>query len=448
MKSEYSAGERDSPAAETGADSELERHSKDRPVLGIRVTPTTEADHLAGSVLRAREAGYDCLAYATTELTGVLEGFVERLELSILPVHRSNRTDPLDPVVSFAKDAGYPGLLVQNDLESAVDFETTMSSFQDSRDYLVEVEYASPVSNEPHILVGIPAYNEEQAIGDVVEEARNYADDVLVVDDGSTDATVCQAENAGATVIEHETNKGYGGALKTVFEEAARVHADSLVIIDADGQHNPDEIPNLVETHEQTSADIVIGSRFTEDGDTDAPLYRRFGLGVVNLLTNLSLGVVRSRSWIEDTQSGFRLYSRAAVRSIAEAGDIGDNMSASTDILYHAHHNDFIVEEVGAEVNYDVEDASNLNPVSHGITLVMNILRTIEQDRPITILGVPGFLSTLLGIGFGYWTFSNYIATGTFPIGIAVVSVFFGLAGIFASFTAIILHSLNTQLKQ
>lgn len=79
--------------------------------------------------------------------------------------------------------------------------------------------------------------------------------------------------------------------------------------------------------------------------------------------------------------------------------------------------------------------------------LVSNILRTVERERPVTVLGVPGFVSAIIGIGFGYLTFSNFLNTGTFPLGLALVSVFFALAGIFAAFTAIILHSLETHLN-
>jgi len=418
----------------------------DDALVGIRVLPGVDEDHLAGSILRARKAGHDVVVCACGDVGEAVLTFADELSVPVLYTD-SNRLDAADALVPHAREAGYPGVLWQADPASRVDFKASTLKLLDRNDYLSDVVSESPVSTDPHVLVGIPAHNEERAIGDVVAGAVQHADEVLVVDDGSDDNTVEQARQAGATVLEHETNRGYGGALKTIFEEASRANTDSLVIVDADGQHNPGEIPDLVETHEATDADIVIGSRFAEDGDTDAPLYRRFGLGVVNLLTNLSLGVVRSKSWIKDTQSGFRLYSRSAIDSLAADGDIGDQMSASTDILYHAHHNDLDIEEVGAEVKYDVEDASNLNPVSHGITLVMNIVRTIEQDRPVTILGVPGFFSTLVGVGFGYWAFSNYIASGTFPLGIAVVSVFFGLAGIFASFTAIILHSLNQHLN-
>jgi hypothetical protein len=157
------------------------------------------------------------------------------------------------------------------------------------------------------------------------------------------------------------------------------------------------------------------------------------------------MGVIGRDSWVNDTQSGFRTYSRNAIHSLNNDDTVGDGMSASTDILYHAHKQGYDLEEIGSTINYDVEDPSSHNPVAHGMTLVANILNTIEHERPVTSLGVPGFVSTFAGLGLGYWTFANYITTGTFPLGLAVTSSFFGLAGIFACFTAIILHSLNTH---
>lgn len=309
---------------------------------------------------------------------------------------------------------------------------------------------ALPTSpTDPEVLVGIPAYNEAGTIADVVTGAAQHADEVLVVDDASSDSTADRARDAGATVVQHTENNGYGGALNTIFDEAARRNADHLVIIDGDGQHDPSDIPAAVATQRDTEAEIVIGSRYESTGsDAQLPLYRRAGLAVVNTLTNLSLGVASKESWVKDTQSGFRTYTNDAVQKLSRDDTIGDGMSASTDILYHAHHNGYDVEEIGANISYDVADPSSHNPVAHGLTLVANILKTIERDRPVTTLGIPGFISTLGGIGFGYWTFARYITTGTFPLGLAVTSSFFALAGIFACFTAIILHSLNTHLNQ
>lgn len=217
-----------------------------------------------------------------------------------------------------------------------------------------------------------------------------------------------------------------------------------LAILDGDDQHDPADIPRLVERQQTGDANIVIGSRFEEVSETELPLYRRVSLRVVNMLTNLSLGVVRKRSRIDDTQIGFRVYDETAVALLVEADEIGNNMGASTDILYHAHRHGYDIEEVGTTIDYDVEDASSQNPVSHDLQFVQNILGTVERKRPVTVFGVPGFISAILGLGFGYFTFSHYITTGTFPLGLAIASVFFTLAGISAAFTAIILHSLET----
>jgi glycosyltransferase involved in cell wall biosynthesis len=420
----------------------------DTPAVGLIATEHN-SEALVREVLRAMRQGYQ-VVIAHPNIPGAESvQFAQELGAHVVRIERSEPEMEYltDTLAEVARSLGYPGVILHSDPAQRAAFERSSGLLQKRDEFVVEaLTNHDSLPYAPELCVGIPAYNEAETIGDVVESAREYAECVLVVDDGSTDDTVGRARNAGATVVEHNTNRGYGAALKTVFSEAAAIDAQRLVILDADGQHDPAEIPDLVETQERTESDLVIGSRFTADGDTDAPLYRRFGLAVVNVLTNLSLGVVRPRSWIHDTQSGFRLYSQPAIQSLAEDGHIGDRMHASTDILYHAHHHNFRIEEAGAEVDYDVDGASNLNPISHGITLVMNILRTVERDRPVTVLGIPGFVSVLVGIGFGYWTFTNYISTGTFPLGLAVTATFFALAGVFASFTAIILHALNTHL--
>lgn len=297
------------------------------------------------------------------------------------------------------------------------------------------------------VLVVIPAYNEAATIGKIVQGASEHADHVLVVDDGSDDDTATQAQATGATVVEHRRNEGYGAALKTAFGVAHRYDARHLVVLDGDGQHDPDDIPRLVAAQERTGAHLIIGSRFLDGATSNAPLYRRVGLRTINVLTNLSLGVVRAASRVSDTQSGFRAYDRTAIETLAADRTIGNWMDASTDILYHAHHRSYTIEEVPIAVTYDVANASTRAPLSHGVVLVHNILKTIERERPLTALAVPGFLCTFSGLGFGYWTLTNYIQSGTFPVGLALTAAFLMLVGIFASFTAIVLHALSTYFS-
>ncbi|WP_276248650.1 glycosyltransferase family 2 protein [Haladaptatus sp. YSMS36] len=418
--------------------------SYSRPAVGLIATKDN-GDEIAGAILRARQHGLQAIVTSPSDYEVEALGFARELEAVV--VEPSNRGEGgVEAHISrVAHELGFPGVILHENLSRPLAYEASIESLRSSNTYADVGESAPVAETEPRVLVAIPAHNEASSIYDVVTTAREYADEVLVVDDGSTDDTVEHARQAGATVVVHEENRGYGAALKTVFREAKRSHAEYLVVLDGDGQHDASDIPRLIAEQEENGSDIVIGSRFGEQSETELPLYRFLGLRVVNFLTNLSFGVVRSRSRVKDTQSGFRLYTRQSIASLAEDEGIGDRMGASTDILHHAHRQGYDIAEVGTTISYEVENASTHNPISHGVHLVMNIVRTIEEQRPISVLGVPGFLSAIVGIGFAYLTFSNFINFGVFPLGLALVSVFFTLSGIFACFTAIILHSLNNH---
>ena len=112
------------------------------------------------------------------------------------------------------------------------------------------------------IVAAIPAYNEEKTIAKVVVHAMKYVDKVVVVDDGSTDDTATIAEHLGAHLVRHDGNLGYGAAIRSCFSIARDLNSDALVILDADGQHNADDIPKLLAPIQAGEADIVVGSRF------------------------------------------------------------------------------------------------------------------------------------------------------------------------------------------
>ena len=422
----------------------------DAPAVGLAVTPPADSDVIAGAILRARRAGHDVLvgAVGTTDCEAC--AFVNELDARLIDVDARRTDAKVDPsrevVAGVAREVGYPGLLWQADPTQRVDFDRSVDHLRTASEYCVATVPRPAVASTPRVLAAIPAYNEADSTAAIVGDVRSYADNVLVIDDGSTDATADRAREAGATVVEHGTNRGYGAALKTAFREAERSDAEHLVILDGDGQHDPSEIPALVATQRERNAELVVGCRFDPDADTDLPLYRRVGLAVVNVTTNLTMGVVRPSNWIRDTQCGFRAYDRRAIRSLADADSIGSHMGASTDILHHARAQGYRIVEAPASVDYEADDTSTHGPIQHGITLIMNLVRTIEEQRPITILGIPGTAAVLLGVWLAYWTFSNFIRTGSFPLGLALTSSFFTLVGVFACFTAIILHALQTQL--
>ena len=118
-------------------------------------------------------------------------------------------------------------------------------------------------------------------------------------------------------------------------------------------------------------------------------------------------------------------------------------MDASTNILYHAHSNNYQVAEAPTTIDYDVEDSNNLGPIEHGFMLVGNIVRTVEREHPIMLLCVPGVSCVILGVIFLRLTIFDYICSGSFPLGFALASTTFAIIGILSSFTGIILHSLE-----
>ena len=255
-----------------------------------------------------------------------------------------------------------------------------------------------PGADAPFVVAALPAYNEAASIGDVVASAEQYVDAVLVVDDGSDDETRTRAWEAGAFVVSHDSNRGYGATLKTIFSIALDIGTDHLVILDSDGQHDPMDIPCLVARQRSADADIVIGNRFGERADTRLPLYRRFGLWIINVLTNLGIGRKLTGKAITDTQSGFRAYRPRPLASLYADDSIGERMEISTDILYHAEQRGYNIAEVGSTIRYDVEGASSHNPVVHGYILVRNLLPMIGRERPLFVLGVLGVMTATLAV--------------------------------------------------
>ena len=169
--------------------------------------------------------------------------------------------------------------------------------------------FACPTPVMMKIIAALPAYNEEVAVGSVVLRAGEHVEKVIVVDDGSTDRTKEVAELAGAVVVRHGSNAGYGAAIKSCFQKAKELDADILVILDADGQHDPDEIPHVLQPIYE-GVDIVIGSCFITNGNS-IPAYRKFWMMVLNSATNAG-----SKNKVSDSQSGFRAYSKNAIGSL------------------------------------------------------------------------------------------------------------------------------------
>lgn len=159
----------------------------------------------------------------------------------------------------------------------------------------------------PRVLVIVPAHNEEESLPATLAEVRAKAPgiDMLVVDDGSRDATSRVARSAGVKVVRHPVNLGVGGALQTGFRWAVEHGYDIGVQLDADGQHDPDYLAPLLAPVLEGRCDVSIGSRFVESTGYRAPLNRRLGMVLFQAVVKLAIG-----RRITDTTSGFRAYSR------------------------------------------------------------------------------------------------------------------------------------------
>jgi len=162
----------------------------------------------------------------------------------------------------------------------------------------------------------IPGYNEEGTIAKVVREVKRYVDVVFVVDDGSSDNTPLIAEENGSSVLKHRINRGVGAAQRTGYRAALEEGCDYIVQIDADGQHNPEYIPLLIDTAVKEKADIIIGSRFLNESHREFSLTRRMGIRFFSNIVSIFGGVK-----VSDVTSGYRVFSAEGLKKLERLPD-------------------------------------------------------------------------------------------------------------------------------
>jgi hypothetical protein len=243
------------------------------------------------------------------------------------------------------------------------------------------------------VVAAIPCYNTAKAIADVVAKTRQYVDEVIVIDDGSTDNTAEVAQKAGAKVISHDINKGKGAAMKTAI---SNIETDILVFIDGDGQHNPNNIPDVIMPITDGAADFVIGSRYLNGSKlTKNPFLRKTANGVASFIISLVISILQPVAkffshyktpqqmqlvtaskikstkyrvlsskfkWISDCTSGFIAMRKDHYRNLSL---ISNGFQIETEMIFEQAKNGFIIAETPIDCKWG-DSVSKLSIISDG----------------------------------------------------------------------------------
>ena len=216
------------------------------------------------------------------------------------------------------------------------------------------------------IVAIIPALNAERTIARVVVDARRELEPVLVIDDGSTDATSAVARSVGATVLRHDVNRGKGAALKTGFAWALEHGFDGVITLDADGQHLPGEIPKFIAEREASGADLIVGGRAHL---FEGMLPRRRN---ANRFSAWSISIAAGVR-VTDSQSGFRYYSAKLLRAIELRTD---GFDMESEVIVRAGRNGFAVVTIPIDLGFvDGIATSHYKPLKDTLRIVWTVAR-------------------------------------------------------------------------
>lgn len=220
--------------------------------------------------------------------------------------------------------------------------------------------------NKHDVWIIIPAYNEAPAIGSVIRHVQQHGfNNILVINDGSSDDTAAIALRNGAEVITHIINRGAGAVAQTGIEFARRHKIEYIIQIDADGQHHAEDLLRFVQRMEHGGCDIIIGSRFAEYRKAIPPI-RRFYNFISNILTNWFC-----QNWYSDSQSGFRMLNSRAIHKL----DLRlDGFGYCSEMIIQAERLGLKIIEIPISVSYTEYSLSKGQNFAVGILTAFNLL--------------------------------------------------------------------------
>ena len=219
------------------------------------------------------------------------------------------------------------------------------------------------------ILTLIPAYNEASAVAEVVTQALEFLP-VLVVDDGSSDQTGARAEEAGAALLTQDPNQGKGAALRAGFTWALNHGYDAVITLDADGQHDPAEIPEFLAAFAAQESDLIIGARNFDQ----MPLVRRVSNSVGRKAFSWAM-----RQYVADNQSGYRLISRRLMEALLASDEQG--FEFEVEMIVICARSGYRLDWVPIRTIYAGE-SSHIRPLQHATNFARVVLNTRRATRP------------------------------------------------------------------
>jgi glycosyltransferase involved in cell wall biosynthesis len=289
------------------------------------------------------------------------------------------------------------------------------------------------------LIAVIPAYNEELVIGSVVLRTRQYVERVIVVDDGSNDRTSEVAKLAGAEVIRLDFNTGKAYALLLGLRHARETGCTVAVMLDADGQHDPKEIPRLAGMVLKGKADLVIGSRFLSISNT-IPAYRMLGQKTLDLFTNMS-----AKSKVTDSQSGYRAISSEGLDNLDFKSE---GYNVESDMINHFSQLGLSIVEIPISTSYDVPHKHKKNPLTHGMGVLTRLINLIGYKRPLLTFGFVGAFFVTAGIATGFFAFNDYYMTSKFPFAMSMVSMLLLIMGMLMVIAGLMLNTLMIIIRE
>lgn len=296
------------------------------------------------------------------------------------------------------------------------------------------------------VCVTIPAYDEEETIGTVIEETQRaledagYDHEILVIDDGSTDATAEVAEEAGARVVAHTTNKGLGRTFADGLRAALDTGADIIVNIDADGQYDPGEMPDLIDPVAAGETDMTIGVRDVWSLD-HMPLAKKVGNTIGTWVTSLLAG-----RRISDAQTGYRAMSRELAARLTLFG----TYTYVQESLIQAAYKGYDVQEV--PVTFRERESGESRLISSLTEYVKNaagiVIRTTRDYRPLTTFGLIALLFFAVALVPAAQVLRSYLATGSFElVGRGLIVLLLAMGGALSLVFGLLADMLRSQRR-